>query len=56
MLLDLSSAFDTLVHNIISISLNEIGRSIHGKIQSWFIYFVSSRTSSVKIKSSLSHH
>ena len=51
-LLNLSSAFDTLDCNIISIGLNEI--NIHGQIHSWFIYFDSSRTSSVKIKSSLS--
>ena len=48
-LLNLSSAFDTLDYNILSIGLNEI--SIHGQIHSWFIYFVSSRTSSVKINS-----
>ena len=51
-LLDLSSAFDTLDHNIISIRLNEIG--IYGQVHSWFMSFVSSRTSSVKINSSLS--
>ena len=51
-LLNLSSAFDTLDYNIISIGLNEI--SIHGQIHSWFMYFVSSRTSSVKINSLLS--
>ena len=51
-LLNLSSAFDTLDYNILSIGLNEI--SIHGQIHSWFMYFVSSRTSSVKINSSLS--
>ena len=51
-LLNLSSAFDTLDYNILSIGLNEI--SIHGQIHSWFMYFVSSRTSLVKINSSLS--
>ena len=50
-LLNLSSAFDTLDY-ILSIGLNAI--SIHGQIHSWFMYFVSSRTSSVKINSSLS--
>ena len=51
-LLDLSSAFDTLDHTILSIRLNEIG--IYGQVHSWFMSFVSSRTSSVKINSSLS--
>ena len=51
-LLDLSSAFDTLDHNILSIRLNEI--SIYSQVHSWFMSFVSSRTSSVKINSSLS--
>ena len=51
-LLNVSSYFDTLDHNIISIGLNEI--SIYGQIHSWFMYFVSSRTSSVTINSSLS--
>ena len=51
-LLNLSSAFDTLDYNILSIRLNEI--NIHGQIHSWFMYFISSRTSSVKINSSLS--
>ena len=37
-LLNLSSDFDTLDYNILSIRLNEI--SIHGKIHSWFMYFV----------------
>ena len=46
-LLYLSSAFDNLDHNIISIGLNEIG--IHGQVHSWFMYCISSRTSSVKI-------
>ena len=51
-LLNLSSALDTLDYNIIYIGLNDI--NIHGQIHSWFMYFVSSRTSSVKINSSLS--
>ena len=51
-LLDLSSAFDTLDHNILSIRLNEIG--LYDQVHSWFMSFVSSRTSSVKINSSLS--
>ena len=51
-LLDLSSAFDTLDHNIFSIRLNEI--VIYGQVNSWFMSFVSSRISSVKINSSLS--
>ena len=51
-LLDLSSAFDTLDHNILSIRLNEIG--IYGQVHSWFMSFVLSRTYSVKINSSLS--
>ena len=34
---DLSSAFDTLDHNIISIRLNAIG--IYGQVHSWFMYF-----------------
>ena len=41
-LLNLSSAFDTLDYNSLSIGLNAI--SIHGQIHSWFMYFVSSRT------------
>ena len=52
MLLDLSSAFDTLDYNIISNRLNEIG--IYGQVHSWFMSFVSSRIFSVKINSSLS--
>ena len=51
-LLDLSSAFDTLYHNILSIRLNEIG--IYGKVHRWFMSFVSSRTYSVKINSTMS--
>ena len=52
LLLDLSSDFDTLDHNSCSIRLNEIG--IHGQVHSWFMSFVSPRTSSVKNNSSLS--
>ena len=37
LLLHLSSAFDTLDYNILSIGLNEI--SIHGQIHSWFYVF-----------------
>ena len=50
-LLDLSSAFDTLDHNIIYIRINEIG--IYGQVHIWFMYFVLSRKSSVKINSLL---
>ena len=51
-LLDLSSAFDTLNHDILSLRLNEIG--IHGHVHSWFMSFLSLRSSSVKINSSFS--
>ena len=51
-LLDLSSAFDTLNHMILSYRLREIG--IHGQVHNWLMSFVSNRISSVKIKSSLS--
>ena len=50
-LLYLSSAFDTIDHDTLSIGLNDI--VIHGQVHSWFMYFVSSRTYSVKINSSL---
>ena len=50
-LLDLSSAFDTLNHRILSYRLREIG--IHGQVHNWLISFVSNRISSVNIKSSL---
>ena len=53
-LIYLSSDFDTLYHNILFIGRNEIG--IHGQFHSLFMYFVSSRTSSVKINSSLSKY
>ena len=43
---------DTLDHNILSIILNEL--RIYRQVHSWFMSFVSSRTSSVKINSSLS--
>ena len=36
-LLDLSSAFDTLNHEILTLRLNEIG--IHGQVHSWFMSF-----------------
>ena len=52
MLLDFTSDFDTLNHNILSIRLNEI--SIHGQVHIWCMYLLSSRTSSVKINYSLS--
>ena len=51
-LLDLSSAFDTLNHMILSYRLREIG--IHGQVHNWLMSFVSNRISSVKINSSLS--
>ena len=51
-LLNVSSDVDTLDYNILSIGLDEIG--IHGQVHSWFMYFVPSRTSSVKINFSLS--
>ena len=51
-LLDLSSAFDTLNHDILSLRLNEIG--IHGQVHSWFKSLFSLRSSSVKINSSFS--
>ena len=51
-LLDLSSAFDTLNHRILSHRLREIG--IHGQVHNWLMSFVSNRISSVKINSSLS--
>ena len=50
-ILFLYSAFDTLDHTILSIGHNEIG--IYCQVHSWFMYFGSSRTSSVKINSSL---
>ena len=49
-LLDMSSAFDTLNHRILSYGLREIG--IHGQVYNWLMS--SNRISSVKIKSSLS--
>ena len=51
-LLDLSSAFDTLNNRILSYRLREIG--IHEQVQNWLMSFVSNIISSVKIKSSLS--
>ena len=52
MLLDLSSAFDTLNHAILALRLNEI--DIHGQVHRWFLYFFSLRSSLVKINSSFS--
>ena len=39
MQLDLSSTFDSLNHNILSIRLNQI--RLHGQFHSYFMYFVS---------------
>ena len=50
--LDLSSAFDTLFHRILSYRLREIG--IHGQVHNWLMSFVSNIIYSVKLKSSLS--
>ena len=50
-ILDLSSAFDTLNHRILSYRLQEIG--IHRQVNNWLMSFVYNRISSVKIKSSL---
>ena len=52
LLLDLSSAFDTLNHDIIALRLNQIG--IHGQVHSWFMSFFSLRSYTVKINSSFS--
>ena len=51
-LLDLSSAFDTLNHRIISYRLHEIG--IYQQVHNWLMSFISNRIISVMIKSSLS--
>ena len=51
-LIDLSSSFNTLDHNILSIRLNGIG--IYGQVNIWFMFFVSSRTYSVYINLTLS--
>ena len=51
-LLYLSSGFNILYHNSLSIGINVI--SIHAHVHSCFMYFVSSRTYLVKINSSLS--
>ena len=51
-LLDLSCVFDSLNLRILSFRLSEIG--INGKVLNWFNSFVSNRSSSVKINSSLS--
>ena len=47
-LLDQSSAFDTLNHRILSYRLREIG--IHGQVHNWFMSFISNRIYSVNIK------
>ena len=47
MLLDISSAFDTLNHDHLALRLHQIG--IHGKVHSWFMSFFSLRSFSVKI-------
>ena len=51
-LLDLSSASDTLNHRSISYRLHEI--CIHGQVHNWLMSFVFNRICSIKIKSSLS--
>ena len=51
-LLDLSSAFDTLDHTILSCRLKEIG--IHGQVHNWLMSFVTSRFSSIKINNNFS--
>ena len=51
-LLDLSSAFDTLNHRILSYRLRKIG--INGQVHNWLMSFVYNRISSVNIKSYLS--
>ena len=51
-MLDLSCAFDSLNLQILSFRLREIG--INGQVLNWFNSFVSNRSSSVNINSSLS--
>ena len=51
-LFDLSSAFDTLNHDILSTRLNELG--IHVQVHAWFMAYISHRTSQIKINSLLS--
>ena len=51
-LLDLSSAFDTLDHTILSSRLKEI--AIHGQVHNWLMYFVTSDFSSIKINNNFS--
>ena len=51
-LLDLSSAFDTLDHTMLSCRLKEIG--IHGQVHNWLMSFVTSRFSSIKINNHFS--
>ena len=47
LLLDLSSAFDTLNHNILIERIKELG--IEGSSLSWLTSFINDRTSSVKL-------
>ena len=51
-LLDLSSAFDTVNHDILSRRLNSIG--IHGQVHNWLMSFVSNRSYSIRINNSTS--
>ena len=51
-LLDLTSAFDTLDRTIVSCRLKEIG--IHGQVYNWLMSFVTSRFSSIKINNNFS--
>ena len=51
-LLDLSSAFDTVNHAILSNRLNSIG--IHGQVHNWLMSFVSNRSYSIRINNSSS--
>ena len=51
-LLDLSSAFDTLDHTILSCQLKEIG--IHRQVNNWLMSLVISRFSSIKINNNFS--
>ena len=52
MLLDLSSAFDTLNHNILIERIKELG--IEGSSLSWLTSFLNDRTSSVKVNDYIS--
>ena len=49
-LLDLSSAFDTVNHAILSNRLNSIG--IHGQVHNWLMSFISNRSYSIRINNS----